>query len=52
MRRTLLVLGGGIVGLSCAFEALKQGWRAIVVDRGEIGGQASGAAAGMLAPFL
>ncbi|MDG0790418.1 glycine oxidase ThiO [Cohnella ginsengisoli] len=51
MKRTLLVLGGGIVGLSCAYEALKQGWRAIVVDRGEIGGQASGAAAGMLAPF-
>lgn len=51
MKRTLLVLGGGIVGLSCAYEALTQGWRAIVVDRGEIGGQASGAAAGMLAPF-
>ncbi|MFD2330031.1 glycine oxidase ThiO [Cohnella sp. GCM10020058] len=51
MSRTVLVLGGGIVGLSCAYEALKQGWRAIVADRGEIGGQASGAAAGMLAPY-
>lgn len=51
LKRTLLVLGGGIVGLSCAYEALKQGWRAIVADRGEIGGQASGAAAGMLAPY-
>jgi len=51
MTPRLLVLGGGIVGLSCAYEALKQGWQATVVDRGELGGQASGAAAGMLAPY-
>lgn len=51
MTRTLLVLGGGIVGLSCAYEAVKFGWRVTVVDRGEPGGQASGAAAGLLAPY-
>lgn len=51
MTNKLLVLGGGIVGLSCAYEALKQGWQVTVVDCGELGGQASGAAAGMLAPY-
>ncbi|MEK0316353.1 glycine oxidase ThiO [Cohnella sp. 56] len=51
MTRTLLVLGGGIVGLSCAYEALQQGWRVTVAERGALGGQASGAAAGMLAPY-
>ncbi|TLS51918.1 glycine oxidase ThiO [Paenibacillus antri] len=49
--RTVVVLGGGIVGLACAYEALGRGWRAIVIDAGPIGGQASSAAAGMLAPY-
>jgi len=51
MAEHLIILGGGIIGLSCAFEAVRQGFRVTVVEQGALGGQASGAAAGMLAPF-
>jgi len=51
MAEHLIILGGGIIGLSCAFEAVNRGFRVTVVEQGSLGGQASGAAAGMLAPF-
>ncbi|PYI55103.1 glycine oxidase ThiO [Paenibacillus flagellatus] len=47
----ILVLGGGVIGLSCAFELRRRGHRVTVLEQGRCGGQASGAAAGMLAPF-
>lgn len=51
MGEHVLILGGGIIGLSCAFEAARRGKRVTVVEPDRFGGQASGAAAGMLAPF-
>lgn len=51
MKETVIVLGGGIIGLSCAFELQRRGHQAIVLETGRCGGQASGAAAGMLAPY-
>ena len=51
MSSSILVLGGGIIGLSCAFELRRRGFRVTVLEIGKCGGQASGAAAGMLAPF-
>ncbi|MBD2848191.1 glycine oxidase ThiO [Paenibacillus sp. IB182496] len=51
MKPRLLVLGGGIIGLACAYAAQRRGWSVTLVEPGELGGQASGAAAGMLAPF-
>ncbi len=51
MADSVLILGGGIIGLACAFEASERGYRVTVLEAGEPGGQASGAAAGMLAPF-
>ncbi|MFK7927868.1 MAG: glycine oxidase ThiO [Myxococcota bacterium] len=47
----LLVVGAGIIGLSCAFEAASRGMRVRVLDRGSPGAGASGVAAGMLAPL-
>jgi glycine oxidase len=51
MNSEVLIIGGGVIGLSIARELCKRGIRRItVVDRREIGGEASWAAAGMLAP--
>ncbi len=51
MKEHLLIVGGGVIGLSAAFECARRGFRITVLERGDCGGQASGAAAGMLAPF-
>ena len=46
----VIVVGGGIVGLAAARELAARGARAVVVERGRVGEEASSAAAGMLAP--
>lgn len=51
MGERIIVLGGGIVGLSCAFELQARGHEVTILELQRCGGQASGAAAGMLAPF-
>ncbi|MFF2888424.1 glycine oxidase ThiO [Paenibacillus sp. NPDC057967] len=51
MPQSVMMLGGGIIGLSCAMEAALRGYEVSVVESGTFGGQASGAAAGMLAPY-
>lgn len=51
MPPTVIVLGGGIIGLSCAFEAARRNYAVTLLEPQELGGQASGAAAGMLAPY-
>lgn len=45
----VIVIGGGIIGLSLAIALHKRGVRVLVVERGEPGREASYAAAGMLA---
>ena len=53
MARTadVLVVGAGIVGCSVAYHLARMGpMGVIVLDQGFVGGEASGAAAGMLAP--
>jgi len=47
--RHLVVIGGGVIGLSCAFEAACAGWDVAVVDP-QPGRGAGWVAAGMLAP--
>jgi glycine oxidase len=44
----VIIIGGGIIGLSLAIALRKQGLRVLVVERGESGQEASHAAAGML----
>jgi len=47
----VLIIGGGIIGLSLAYELATRGKSVTIVEQGEWGGQASSAAAGMLAPL-
>jgi glycine oxidase len=47
----VVIVGGGVVGLACAYALARAGVRRVVlVERGELGREASRAAAGMLAP--
>jgi glycine oxidase len=46
----VIISGAGIIGISLALELQKQGVKALVLERGEPGREASSAAAGMLAP--
>jgi len=45
----VIIVGGGIIGLSLAIELKKRGSQVLLVERGEPGREASYAAAGMLA---
>src|SRR5438067_13721919 len=47
----VLIIGGGVIGCSIAYSLRKLGVAVTVVDQGEIGGEASSAAAGLLAPL-
>ncbi|RAP77748.1 glycine oxidase ThiO [Paenibacillus montanisoli] len=51
MKESIVVMGGGVIGLSCAYELRRRGHQVTVLDIQRCGGQASGAAAGMLAPY-
>jgi glycine oxidase len=48
----VIVVGGGIIGLSLSIALRKRGSRVLVVERGEPGREASHAAAGMLADCI
>jgi glycine oxidase len=47
----ILIIGGGIIGCSIAYHLRKLNITVTVLDQGEIGAQASSAAAGLLAPL-
>jgi len=49
MPRSVIVVGGGIIGCSIAYELAKAGCRVTVLERSTPGAEASGAAAGLLA---
>jgi glycine oxidase len=48
--KSIAVAGGGIIGMSTAWRLAQRGWLVTVLDKGTIGGEASWAGAGMLAP--
>jgi glycine oxidase len=45
---SVIIIGGGIIGCSIAYELIKQGIRTTVVDKGALLSEATTAAAGML----
>ncbi len=45
-----LIIGGGAIGLSLAYELAGGGWKVRVVDRGQPGHEASWAGAGLIPP--
>jgi glycine oxidase len=53
MKRTtdIVIIGGGVIGCAIAYYLRKAGKDALVLERGEIGAEASSAAAGLLAPL-
>jgi glycine oxidase len=50
VRSEIVVVGGGVIGLSVAYELARRGRQVVVLDRDELPGVATLAAAGMLAP--
>jgi len=48
----VVIIGGGIIGCALAYRLAKAGVRVTVVERGEIGGEASSAAAGIVGPQM
>ena len=50
-RADVIVVGGGVIGCAIAYYLSGEKARVVVLERGLVGGEASGAAAGMLAPL-
>src|SRR6266487_2466090 len=49
-RMKVVIAGGGVIGSAIAFYLTAAGADAVLVERGELAGEASGAAAGLLIP--
>jgi glycine oxidase len=50
VRSEVIVVGGGVIGLAVAYELARRGREVLVLDRDDVPGVATRAAAGMLAP--
>ena len=49
-KKHVVVVGAGALGSACALAAARQGWRVTLIDNAPLAANASGIAAGMLAP--
>ena len=52
MAKTVIVVGGGVIGLACAYSLTEAGCDVVVVDSGVVGGGASKGNAGWVTPSL
>lgn len=50
MQCEVAVIGGGVIGLSCAWKLAQQGVKVLLLERGELAREASWTAGGMIAP--
>ena len=48
--RAVIIVGGGVIGISLARELVSRGLSVTVIERAQPGAEASGAAAGLIAP--
>ena len=48
----ILVVGGGVIGCAIAYYLVKHGVSVTLIERGDIGGESTGASAGIIAPLL
>ena len=48
--RDIVIIGGGVIGLTTAWRLTQSHWRVTVIDQNEIGREASWAAAGIIPP--
>ncbi len=46
----IAIVGGGIIGCSLAYELARNGLSVMIIERGAVGREASGAAAGIISP--
>lgn len=51
-RPSVVVVGGGVVGLACAFELHRSGADVVVLERGKLGGGVSGGNTGWVVPSM
>ena len=47
----ILIIGGGVIGLAIAYHLSQAGVATMVLEQRQAGGQASGAAAGIVEPL-
>ncbi|MCA9127752.1 MAG: FAD-dependent oxidoreductase [Planctomycetales bacterium] len=47
---SVIVVGGGVIGVTCAHYLAQDGWAVTVIDRGRIGGACSHANCGLICP--
>lgn len=50
MKSEVAVIGGGVIGLSCAWKLAQKGVKVLLLERGELAKEASWTAGGMIAP--
>lgn len=49
---SVIIVGGGVIGMICAFELKRRGFEVTVIERGKAGQESSWAGGGILSPLL
>jgi D-amino-acid dehydrogenase len=48
--RHVVIIGGGVIGTSCAYFLSRSGWRVTILEKGSLGGGSSGGNCGLVCP--
>jgi len=52
MEKSIIVIGGGVIGLSCAYKLAQKGMQVKVLEEGACGARATTASLGVLMPYV